>query len=73
MQILIHPAVELPIYRQIVYQIQQAIRASRLRPGGKLKPFRELAEQAVVAPAMVQKAYAELECLGVIETIWTLR
>ena len=68
-----HPASELPIYRQIVEQIQQAIATNRLKPGDHLDPYRELAEQATVAPASVQKAYDELECLGVIETAWTLR
>ena len=68
MQILINPADELPIYRQIMRQIQEAIAGGRLKPGDKLASHRDLAEQAVIAPLTVKKAYDELEALGFIET-----
>ncbi|MEP7352873.1 MAG: GntR family transcriptional regulator [Acidobacteriota bacterium] len=68
MQILINSADELPIYRQIMRQIQQAIAGGRLQPGEKLASHRDLAEQAVVAPLTVKKAYDEMEKLGYIET-----
>lgn len=68
MQILINPADELPIYRQIMRQIQEAIAGGRLKPGDKLASHRDLAEQAVIAPLTVKKAYDELETLGFIET-----
>jgi GntR family transcriptional regulator len=68
MQILINPADGLPIYRQIMRQIQEAIAGGRLKPGDKLASHRDLAEQAVVAPLTVKKAYDELEALGFIQT-----
>jgi len=68
MQILVNPADELPIYRQIMRQIQEAIAGGRLKPGQKLASHRDLAEQAVIAPLTVKKAYDELEALGFIET-----
>jgi GntR family transcriptional regulator len=68
MQILINPADELPIYRQIMRQIQEAIAGGRLQPGDKLPSHRDLAEQVVIAPLTVKKAYDELELLGFIET-----
>ncbi len=68
MQILVNPADELPIYRQIMRQIQEAIAGGRLKPGDKLASHRDLAEQAVIAPLTVKKAYDELEALGFIET-----
>ena len=68
MQIFVNPADELPIYRQIMRQIQEAIAGGRLRPGDKLASHRDLAEQAVIAPLTVKKAYDELEALGFIET-----
>lgn len=68
MQILVNPADELPIYRQIMRQIQEAIAGGRLRPGDKLLSHRDLAERAVIAPLTVKKAYDELEALGFIET-----
>jgi GntR family transcriptional regulator len=68
MQMVVQPADELPIYRQIMRQIVEAIAGGRLRHGDKLTSHRELAEQLVVAPLTVKKAYDELELLGYIET-----
>src|SRR4030095_7142356 len=64
----IHPADELPIYRQIVRQVVDAVAGGRLKPGDKLPAHRELAEQIVVAPLTVKKAYDELEREGTITT-----
>jgi GntR family transcriptional regulator len=67
-QLLIHPADELPIYRQIMRQITEAIAVGRLKPGEKLASHRDLSEQLVIAPLTVKKAYDELELLGFLET-----
>jgi GntR family transcriptional regulator len=67
-QLIVHPADDLPIYRQIMRQIVEAVAGGRLRPGDKLTSHRELAEQLVVAPLTVKKAYDELELLGYVET-----
>ena len=68
MQLIIHPADELPIYRQIMHQIAEAIAGGRLKSGDKLASHRDLSEQLVIAPLTVKKAYDELEALGLIET-----
>lgn len=68
MQIIVNPPDELPIYRQIMRQIIEAIAGRRLTQGEKLTSHRELAEQLVVAPLTVKKAYDELELLGYVET-----
>jgi GntR family transcriptional regulator len=68
MQLFINPAGELSIYRQIMRQITEAIAGGRLKPGDKLPSHRELAEQIVVAPLTVKKAYDELESEGFIST-----
>ena len=68
MQLLIHPADELPIYRQIMRQITEAIAVGRLKAGEKLPSHRDLSEQLVIAPLTVKKAYDELELLGFLET-----
>jgi GntR family transcriptional regulator len=68
MQLSINPSDELPIYRQIMRQITEAIAGGRLKSGDKLASHRELSEQLVVAPLTVKKAYDELEALGYIET-----
>ena len=69
MQLLINPADELPIYRQIMRQITEAIAGARLKSGDKLLSHRELSEQLVIAPLTVKKAYDELESLGFITTV----
>jgi GntR family transcriptional regulator len=68
MQLLVYPSGDLPIYRQIMRQIAEAIAGGRLKPGEKLDSHRDLAEQLVIAPLTVKKAYDELEALGYIET-----
>jgi GntR family transcriptional regulator len=68
MQVVVNPSDELPIYRQIMRQITEAIAVGRLKAGEKLPSHRELSERIVVAPLTVKKAYDELEALGYIET-----
>jgi GntR family transcriptional regulator len=66
MQLYVNAGDELPIYRQIVRQFTDAIAGGRLRPGERLQSHRELAEQLVIAPLTVKKAYDELEREGLI-------
>jgi len=68
MQFHINPSDELPLYRQIVRQVTDAIAGGRLEPGAKLPSHRELAERLVIAPLTVKKAYDELERSGLIGT-----
>jgi len=68
MQLHINPSDELPIYRQIMRQITDAIAGGRFQPGTQLPSHRELAERLVIAPLTVKKAYDELERQGLIET-----
>ena len=68
MHILVTASAGLPLYRQIMQQIVEAIAGGRLKPGDKLDSLRDLAEQLVIAPLTVKKAYDELEALGYIET-----
>jgi GntR family transcriptional regulator len=68
MQLYVNPSDEIPIYRQIVRQITEGIAGGRLAPDEKLPSHRELAEQLVIAPMTVKRAYDELEQLGFIET-----
>jgi len=68
MQLQINPGDELPIYRQIMRQITDAIIGGRMKPGDKLASHRELAGQLVIAPLTVKKAYDELENEGLIHT-----
>jgi len=55
-----------PIYRQIVNQVKYLVASGRLVPGERLPPVRKLAEQLVVNPNTVARAYRELESEGVV-------
>lgn len=57
-----------PIYTQLVERIQMQIVSGHYPPGGKLPSVRELAAVAAVNPNTMQKAFAELERSGLIET-----
>jgi GntR family transcriptional regulator len=56
-----------PIYLQLMEQVKHAIATAALRPGDQLPGIRPLAEELVVNPNTVAKAYRELEHEGVIE------
>jgi GntR family transcriptional regulator len=56
----------IPIYLQIVQQIQSLVAAGRLAPGEELPPIRTLAETLVVNPNTVARAYRELAAAGVL-------
>jgi GntR family transcriptional regulator len=59
----------MPIYLQIVDQIKASAASGALQPGEALPSIRPLAEELRVNRNTVAKAYAELESLGVIETL----
>lgn len=68
MHITVSPADDLPLYRQIMRQVMDAIAGGRLAAGERLMSHRELSERLAVAPLTVKKAYDELEALGFIES-----
>ena len=57
-----------PIYAQIVAQVESAVARDELRPGDKIPPVRKLAEELVVNPNTVAKAYRQMEQMGLVET-----
>ncbi|MBU6398730.1 MAG: GntR family transcriptional regulator [Verrucomicrobia bacterium] len=66
MQLHLSPRDGLPIYRQIVNQVKYLVAAGRLAPGEELPPIRALAEQLVINPNTVARAYLELEQAGLV-------
>lgn len=62
-----NPALGVPIYLQLMEQVKHAIETGALRPGEQLPGMRKLAEELVINPNTVAKAYRELEHGGVIE------
>jgi GntR family transcriptional regulator len=62
-----NPSSGLPIYLQVMEQVKYAIETGALRQGEQLPGIRPLAEELVINPNTVAKAYRELEHEGVIE------
>lgn len=58
-----------PVYLQLVDQVRYAAASGVLRPGDALPSIRPLAEELRMNRNTVAKAYAELETLGVIESL----
>jgi GntR family transcriptional regulator len=56
-----------PIYSQIVNQVKYLIASGRLKAGDEMLPIRVLAEQLIVNPNTVARAYRELESAGLVE------
>ena len=57
-----------PIYIQITEKIFQRIIRGEIKPGEKLPSVREMAVQSGVNPNTIQRAYTEMERMGVVET-----
>ena len=62
-----NPSSGVPIYLQLMEQVKHGIETGALRPGEQLPGIRPLAEDLVINPNTVAKAYRELEHEGVIE------
>jgi GntR family transcriptional regulator len=62
-----NPSSGVPIYLQLMEQVKHSIETGALRPGEQLPGIRPLAEQLVINPNTVAKAYRELEHEGIVE------
>ena len=62
-----NPSSGVPIYLQLMEQVKHAVETGAVRPGEQLPGIRPLAEELVINPNTVAKAYRELEHEGVIE------
>jgi GntR family transcriptional regulator len=62
----IAPGDGVPIYVQIVNGVKHLVASGRLAPGEELPPIRALAEELLVNPNTVARAYRELEVAGVV-------
>jgi GntR family transcriptional regulator len=57
-----------PVYRQIIQQIEYAIISGRMKNGDKLPTIRALAVELRINPNTIAKAYNELEIRGILDT-----
>jgi GntR family transcriptional regulator len=62
-----NPASGVPVYLQLIEQVKHAIDVGALRAGEQLPAIRRVAEDLVINPNTVAKAYRDLEHDGVIE------
>jgi GntR family transcriptional regulator len=67
MQIHLEAKDGVPIYLQVMQQVKYLIASGRLQPGEELPSIRTLAEQLLVNPNTIARAYRELELAGVVE------
>lgn len=63
----LNPQSAVPLYIQLMEQVRGAIEAGGLRPGDQLPGIRRVAEDLVMNPNTVAKAYREMEHAGLIE------
>ncbi|UUO08790.1 GntR family transcriptional regulator [Blastopirellula sp. J2-11] len=68
-QFVVHPSSGVPIYRQIIDQVEAMIVGARLREGEMLPSVREMATALGVNPMTISKAYARLETDNVVERV----
>lgn len=59
----------IPIYLQIIEEFKRQLATGSLKPGDKLPSQRDLALDLKVNANTVQRAYREMEILGVVETL----
>jgi len=63
----IQPDSPVPIYEQIVAQVTFGIASGAVDPGSLIPSVREMAQQLLVHPNTVARAFQELERRGVVE------
>jgi GntR family transcriptional regulator len=57
----------IPLYLQLMGQVKHAVETGALQEGDQLPTIRKLAEDLVMNPNTVARAYRELERMGVLE------
>jgi GntR family transcriptional regulator len=62
----VSPSSGVPIYRQIIDQVNALVFSGRLKPGDTLPSIRKLAESLDVNMMTISKAYARLEVDGIL-------
>lgn len=63
----LNPSSGLPLYIQLMEQIRHAVEIGALKAGDQLPTIRKMAEDLVMNPNTVVRAYHELQHEGVIE------
>jgi GntR family transcriptional regulator len=64
----LNPHSGVPVYRQLIDQVQGALAGGRLKPGDQLPTIRQAAVDLAINPNTVTRAYREMEIRGLLET-----
>jgi GntR family transcriptional regulator len=67
MLIRVNPASGVPLYLQLMDQVKHAIETGAVKAGDQLPTIRKVAEDLVMNPNTVVRAYRELQHEGIIE------
>ena len=66
MHIHISPHDGVPIYKQIIAQVKHQVASGRLQPNDEMPAIRQLAQDLLINPNTVARAYRDLEQAGVV-------
>ncbi len=67
-EFLLNPNSGVPVYRQLMDQVQAATATGALRVGDQLPTVRQVAVDLAINPNTVLRAYREMEIRGLLET-----
>lgn len=65
----IRPSSGIPIYRQVMEQVNRLVASGALKAGDELPSVRQVAGHFEVNPMTISKAYSLLEATGVLERV----
>ncbi|MDR2481530.1 MAG: GntR family transcriptional regulator [Spirochaetaceae bacterium] len=57
-----------PVYRQLIEQVENAVVSGRLKSGDRLPTIRSLSVELKINPNTIAKVYNELEIRGILKT-----
>src|SRR5439155_19075520 len=63
----LNPSSGVPLYLQLIEQVKHAIETGAIRAGEQLPSVRKMAEDLVINPNTVARAYRDLDHEGIIE------
>ena len=64
----LNPHTGVPLYRQLIDQVQSAVAQGNLSPGDQLPTVRQVAVDLAINPNTVSRAYREMEIRGALDT-----
>src|SRR5258708_26655151 len=67
MALRLNPASGIPLYLQLIERVKHAIETGAIRAGEQLPSVRQMAEDLLINPNTVARAYRDLEHEGIIE------